>query len=185
MLLIVMIMSVSWAQNRGGARTDEFFETTEEFLDSGADIDGVFVDPDDSYENADGMTWLMYVAALNYSASAQLLIDAGADLEAGDNDDWTALMWATWGASVETLEVLLEAGADPDAVDVWGCTALMHVSTCYDDDYAEEYVEIAQLLIDYGADVNISDDEGYTALDYAADDDIFDIVDLLEDAGAY
>ena len=40
------------------------------------------------------------------------LIDAGADVNAADEDGDTALMNAAWNGHVETVKLLLEAGAD-------------------------------------------------------------------------
>jgi ankyrin repeat protein len=43
-------------------------------------------------------------------------LDAGADLEARDEDGWTPLMSAAmWNSNPEVLQVLLDAGADATA----------------------------------------------------------------------
>ena len=44
------------------------------------------------------------------------------------------------------------------------------------------YYDMAELLIDAGADINIKDNKGKTALDIAEDEDYQDIVELLENA---
>jgi hypothetical protein len=54
-----------------------------------------------------------------------VLIDNGADVNAKDNDGWTALMYAAFSGYTETAEVLIDNGADVNAKDNDGLTALM------------------------------------------------------------
>ena len=53
----------------------------------------------------------------------QVLLDAGADLNAADTRGATPLMWASAVASVTTVRLLLEKGADASAKDVDGRAA--------------------------------------------------------------
>ena len=46
------------------------------------------------------------------------LLDAGADLHARDEHEWTALCWASGAGHAAIVRVLLERGADPCAVGV-------------------------------------------------------------------
>lgn len=41
--------------------------------------------------------------------------------------------------------------------------------------------DLVKLLLDYGADVSIQDDEGYTAYDYAVKNDFKEAVEMLND----
>lgn len=79
------------------------------------------VDLRDAY----GQTPLMYAAAHNIAEVAQLLIRAGADVNARTLAGWTPLMYAARNrAHPEVLELLLNAGADPLARNQDGETAL-------------------------------------------------------------
>lgn len=53
-----------------------------------------------------------------------LLLEAGANINAGDRDGWTPLHWAAQNDRAEAVALFLEAGADVDAVDRKGWTAL-------------------------------------------------------------
>lgn len=44
-----------------------------------------------------------------------LLLDAGAEVNAKDNDNWTPLHWAILGSNYDTARFLLEHGADANA----------------------------------------------------------------------
>jgi hypothetical protein len=65
----------------------------------------------------DGCTPLHCAASAGNSIAAQLLIDAGADVDASDIDGATALHKACAHAHITTILVLLRAGAARDAVD--------------------------------------------------------------------
>ena len=64
-----------------------------------------------------------------------------------------------------------------NAVDIGENTALMYA-------VRKGYAEIARLLIEAGADVNMRTDWGTTALQDAKDNEQIDIVNLLIEAGA-
>lgn len=85
------------------------------------------------------------------------LIAAGADLNAKDKIDETALMAATNYGHVNIAKALIAAGADVNAKDDKGVTALMYASI-------NGRVDAADALIAAGADVNAKDDKGVTAL---------------------
>lgn len=80
-----------------------------------------------------------------------------------------------WG---NIMELLLERGADIDAKS-HGETALLKVSKKGINDVA-----LVQILLDYGADVNIQDSKGNTALYYAAMNKNMRMIDLLLENGA-
>lgn len=114
----------------------------------------------------EGMTPL-HLASTRDATLIQLLIQAGADKNArlaSDNRDQTPLMLAvTYGIEKE-VEVLLRAGVDINAAmnkgEYKGATALHLAAKCPTDSASEK----VQLLIDHGADVNLVDAEGKTAL---------------------
>ena len=66
------------------------------------------------------------LAALNGNTdTAKALLEAGADLEAKNNNGGTALMLAALNGNTDTAKALLEAGADLEAKNNNGGTALM------------------------------------------------------------
>lgn len=65
----------------------------------------------------------------------------GANVNAKDNNGWTALMLVTLNNHAETAELLLKHGADVDAKNNYGWTALSYASR----------IDTAKLLRKYGA----------------------------------
>lgn len=76
-------------------------------------------------------TPLMYACRAGQIDAAQLLLTAGADINASNANGTTALMYAKTAAvgsgNVALLELLLDAGADLNARDATGRTALDYV----------------------------------------------------------
>jgi ankyrin repeat protein len=99
------------------------------------------------------------------------------DIEAKDNNGWTALMHAVWSRRTKIAKMLIANGADVNAKDNNGWTALMHAVW-------GRHTTIAKLLIDNGADINIKNDKSKTALMHASVDGNTDMAKLLIDAGA-
>ncbi|KAI2492674.1 serine/threonine kinase [Fragilaria crotonensis] len=87
------------------------------------------------------------------------LLQRGANVNAKDEDGWTALIWASTGGRLELVRVLLNHdGVDVNAKDRWGDTALYRASW-----YG--FVEVVRALLNHnGVDVNIKDNVGDTAL---------------------
>ena len=83
-----------------------------------------------------------------------MLIKAGASVNASAHDGSTALTEAAAKSQVECANFLIQQGADVNQHDNNGATALMHADS----------VECVDLLIQAGADVNTRDNKGYTAL---------------------
>ena len=60
------------------------------------------------------MTPLMLVAYSGRAPAVTALINAGADVNAQDDDGWTALVHAASGGHAQVVSLLLMAGADPN-----------------------------------------------------------------------
>jgi ankyrin repeat protein len=112
------------------------------------------------------------------AALVELLLAQGADVTASDHDGWSALMWAASQDRVDKMQPLLQApGAPAGSVNARsqdGATALILASRT-------GATAAVEALIAAGADVNLADDAGNTAIHVA---DNTDIARLLRNAGA-
>lgn len=104
------------------------------------------------------------------------LIAAGADIDAGDYEGETALMYAARNEHVEIAASLLRNGADVNAHTIWGLTAL---------DLCVRYNchQMLHFLLQYGADYESKDIYGQTILHQAAKDADTHTVATLVDTG--
>ena len=88
----------------------------------------------------------------------QIIINHGADVNATNKNDETALMIACYKGNIDTINELLNAGADPSTShtngDTWIHTAI----------YGNCSKETLQVIINHGADVNARNENGATSL---------------------
>ena len=144
---------------------------------------------------------------------AKFLIEKGANINAKNKYNQTALIWAAYKGDIDMIELLIEKGANIGDKDKYGIDVLMEatrqghleaVKTLIKhkaDINAREavgrgmaqgrtvlmiasqhgYTEIVKYLIDNGVDINAMNKDGKTALNWAHDDKI---VEILEQAGA-
>lgn len=95
----------------------------------------------------------LFLEMSRMKALAQMLIDAGADVNL-DSTLGTPLMNASTNAwNLEIVQLLINAGADLNKTDKDGKTALFYAASSGNDD-------IVSLLIKSGADPDIKDNEG-------------------------
>lgn len=159
---------------------------------------------------ADGATALAWAAHWDDMETADLLIHAGANVNAANGYGVTPLSLACTNQSATMVEKLLKAGADPNGVPS-GTPVLMMAARTGNVDIvksllahgadanakesargqtalmwavAEKHPEVERLLIDHGADVHSHSTSGFTPLLFAAQQGDVDSARMLLDAGA-
>ena len=115
--------------------------------------------------NKDGNTALNY-AILSESevATKELLARSDVDVNVKDNDNETALLWASaiWkDIPGDLFKIILEKSTDINAQDNEGWTALHWAIFCKSE------IAIKELLAHKDVDVNIQNNDNYTVLQYA------------------
>ena len=180
--------ALSWAASQG--RT----EAVAVLLQAGADPQrmskrGVFL----------GKGPLMWSASQGRTEVVRLLLAAGVDVnhssDEGNFRGKTCLMWASSQGRVETVALLLEFGADVNAVDEDGVSALMWASGSEVKDEKDHkqgllekatkgHIEVIRLLLKYGAQPDVRDRDGITAIMYACFHGHAGAVTALLNAGA-
>lgn len=129
----------------------------------------------------DGMTALHWSARNGDPSLASILLNAGADVNAGTRiGHYTALHMAGEVGAGEVVELLLDAGADPMArVTGAGHPTALHFAA------ASGSVRAVEALLGAGADVNATEESwGQTPLIFAASKGRTAVVRALLDAGA-
>ena len=82
--------------------------------------------------------------------------------------------------AVKIVEMLLEYGADPNVILRRGRTCLIDVVELEPKYYNEYHYEIVRLLVEYGTDISIKDQDGFTAYNYAVKYNRTELYDLLK-----
>ncbi len=133
--------------------------------------------------DAKGWTALMYAAFMYADEEMKALIDAGADVSTVNDEGQTPLMLTAQAGRAKAVKMLLENGlaGAVNARDKHGRTAMMYVRRGYS--YEESAEAIVHALVTAGADVRATDEEGRTALMFAAEAGGTDGVKALVETG--
>ncbi len=110
--------------------------------------------------DAQDATALMHATVLGGVELMRMLLDAGADPNAKNHRDATALLWAS--TNVEAVRLLLDRGADANVRSVEGRTPLMLAAM------QPSGADLMTILLAKGADANAKDLAGRTTLMNAA-----------------
>ena len=140
-------------------------------IDQGADVNGA---------QGDGMTALHWAAENGSAATAELLLNAGANLSAVTRlGGYTPLHLAAKAGSAEVVHAFLKGGADPRAATTTGGVTALHFAA------AAGSGEALKALIDHGADPNAVESAwGQTPLMFAAAADRAGAIHAIMDGGA-
>jgi quinoprotein dehydrogenase-associated probable ABC transporter substrate-binding protein len=158
-----------------------------------------------------GETPLHHALQLRYPDMVAFLVAHGADVNLRDRDGWTPIMTAAYGDDGDAVKLLAAHGADPNALSAQNLTAL-GIATQYGKDKAalaliavgadpnrpigeagytplmlvaaNDARDVAQALMQKGADVNARNSGGVTALMIAAANGRAEMAELLVRAGA-
>ena len=144
-----------------------------------------------SLAHPDGETALMAASRTGRADAVRLLIEAGGDVNAASYQQETALMWAAAEGHADVVKALLDAKADPNRKarvttletrkhadhPTGGFTALMYA-------VRNGHEAVARTLAQGGADLNVTNGDGVTALIVAIVNDRFDLAGTLVDLGA-
>ena len=170
LLILALVVAETHAQPLIEAVEIGNLRTIGNLLDGGADV---------TAEDAEGYDALSKAARYGKVAVARLLLEHGADPNRQNSTEYqtTPLMEASIDGYVAVAQLLLDHGADPDVRDVNGDTAL-NWATFFGQ------TRFVETLIAAEANLNMTGQDDFTALDtallYAHDD----IIDQLIAAGA-
>ncbi|KAL8279973.1 hypothetical protein RQP46_007554 [Phenoliferia psychrophenolica] len=142
-------------------------------LESADAINLLYVLADSAY----GITALHGASGVGHLKVADLLLKAGAAVDAKSNYGETSLFRASVEGHLEVVDLLLKAGAAVDVKTDDGRIALCEAS-------CQGYLEIVERLLKAGAAVDAETDQGKTALILASEIGHLEVVDRLLNAGA-
>ena len=118
---------------------------------------------------------LHLAAVFGKPSTVQNLISKGANKELQGLNNRTPLLSAVFSGNIETAEILLDHGANVNAVDKFNSTA-MHFILLFMAEETNDLQIFVKLLINYGADLTLKDEEGRTVLDLCKKSEIGDFV---------
>jgi ankyrin repeat protein len=137
---------------------DEKLEEAEALLDRGADVNIPASEP------AHDKGWSpLLEASIFLPVLMKTLVNQGANVNATDSGNNTALFWAACGNDQEILKLLLAKGANVNMKDSIDQTPLIHAASCGS-------LENVKILLASGADKNLKEYDGKTAENVAQEE---------------
>jgi len=125
---------------------------------------------------------LMTASETGNISIVQLLVENGASIDERNSSGFTSLMLAAQASNLLTVKTLVDYGADIKALDKDGNSALM--AACSSSKNANKGADIAEFLLEKGADVNHANKWGFSPLMKAAASGSLECVKLLFYNGA-
>lgn len=140
---------------------------------AGADVNAQDGQQDSAY---------LYAGAEGLNEILKLTLEHGADVASTNRYGGTALIPAAEHGYVHTVKILLETDIDVNHVNNLGWTALLEAVILGSG--GQDHQEVIRLLIEAGADLNLPDAQGVSALEHAQQKRQSAVAELLEEAGA-
>jgi len=147
-------------------------ELVRELIAAGGDVNA----KDDLEDSA-----FLYAGAEGFNEILELTLENGADVKSLNRYGGTALIPASEHGHVETVKMLIEAGVPVDHVNDPGWTAMQEAVLL--NDGGEDQQEVVRLLLAAGADPNITDPQGRTALENAQRLGFRELAEVIESRG--
>ena len=124
---------------------------------------------------ADGFYPVGLAAFFGHLDAVKALVAAGADVRAAARNPFKvqAIHAATASGNLEIVRVVLEAGADPNAQQQAGFRPMHEAG-------ANNRRDLAELLVSYGGDPTLTNDEGKSSIDLAREKGHADLVAWME-----
>jgi len=138
------------------ATHDNKVAAAEALIEAGADVN--------AKDNINDSPYL-YAGARGLNDILRLTLNHGADLKSTNRYGGTALIPAAERGHVETVQMLIDAGVDVNHLNRLHWTALMEAVVLGDG--GPRHVDIVRRLLAAGADRQIADKDGVTALEHA------------------
>ena len=132
------------------------------------------------------VTPLVAALAGGHSQTARCLCDNGAHLNILGEIQATPLHSAAWFGDFEMVQILIDYKADINARGVNSCTSLHETSFGFLSPHIlfPRHPDVARLLLERGADVNVLDEDNATPLHLAAGKGVVGVVHVLLEHGA-
>lgn len=139
---------------------------------------------------------LQWASCQGHLEIVKFLVEKGANVNLKHPEHGNiALHYASRSGHLEIVKLLVEKEASVNTQNKYGRTALHHASECTESLFEghesnpehkeiEDYLEIVKLLVEKGANINIQDEHGRTALHIASVNGRLEMVKLLVEKGA-
>jgi ankyrin repeat protein len=121
---------------------------------------------EDVEPHKDGVTALLVACQGGHMGTAQLLVEAGAELRVADDEEVTPLLAAVKGKHLSLANYLLQHGADPN--DSWMDEKTSKPHNLLMDAVVDSQLELALLLVSQGANLSYVDEDGVSVITQAA-----------------
>ena len=154
----------------------------EQLIGKGADM---------NLQNSKGQNLLMIACTKGHEQCVELLLEKGVETNLQDKEGLTALMIACKRRKEKIVQLLISKGkTEVDLQDHQGRTALMHsINTTEKDEMALYYkvhviTRVATSLVEHGANMDLQDNLGWSALMIACRDGLTTVCSMLLNKGA-